>query len=150
MCSAKPDTTRDFPINNFTRFYPGFYLIANAVLYAVLTTLFLLAPRVRFANLGIELVDELGYTELKAIYIGLMGTLALFSLLGAVQERFLDPALVLFLISYSALASVRAWGILVEEIFDSFTLQMLYAELASATAAALALIVRRDSSVLRN
>lgn len=80
------------------------------------------------------------------MYIGLMGTLALFSLLGAVQERFLDPALVLFLISYAALASVRAWGILIEGIFDSFTLQLLYAELVSAAAAALALIVRRNAS----
>jgi len=80
------------------------------------------------------------------MYIGLMGTLALFSLLGAVQERFLDPALVLFLLSYAALASVRAWGILVEGIFDSFTLQLLYAELASAAAAAVALIIRLKSS----
>jgi hypothetical protein len=40
------------------------------------------------------------------------------------------------------LASVRAWGILVEGISDSFTLQLLYAEFASAAAAALALIIR--------
>lgn len=80
------------------------------------------------------------------MYIGIMGTLALFSLLGAVQKRFLDPALVLFLISYAALASVRAWGILVEEIFDAFTLQLLYIELISAAAAALALILRRATA----
>jgi hypothetical protein len=145
-CVATTGTTRDLPVNTFMRLYPGFYLLANGLLYAVLTALFLFAPRVWFANLGIELVDELGYTELKAMYIGLMGTLALFSLLGAVQERFLDPALVLFLLSYAALASVRAWGILVEGIFDSFTLQLLYAELASAAAAAVALIIRLKSS----
>lgn len=80
------------------------------------------------------------------MYIGLMGTLALYSLLGAVQERFEEPALVLFLLSYAALASVRAWGILVEGNFDSFTLRLLYVELASAAAAALALIIRRKSS----
>jgi hypothetical protein len=78
MCSAKPDTTRDFPINNFTRFYPGSYLLANGLLYAVLIALFLFAPIVWFANLGIELVDELGYTELKATHIGLMATLVLY------------------------------------------------------------------------
>lgn len=80
------------------------------------------------------------------MYIGLMGTLALYSLLGAVQERFEEPALVLFLLSYAALASVRAWGILVEGNFDSFTLRLLYVELASTAAAALALIIRRKSS----
>ncbi len=80
------------------------------------------------------------------MYIGLMGTLALYSLLGAVQERFEEPALVLFLLSYAALASARAWGILVEGNFDSFTLRLLYVELASAAAAALALIIRRKSS----
>ncbi|HAO87738.1 MAG TPA: hypothetical protein DCR00_02345, partial [Gammaproteobacteria bacterium] len=111
---------------------PWFYLLANGLLLAGLTALFLFAPKVWFANLGIELVDELGYTELKAMYIGLMGTLMLNSLLGAVRERFLDPALDLCLLSYAALASVRAWEILVEGIFDSFTLQLLYAELASA------------------
>ncbi|MCH1600370.1 MAG: hypothetical protein L7S70_08325 [Pseudomonadales bacterium] len=80
------------------------------------------------------------------MYIGLMGTLALNSLLGAVRERFLDPALVLCLLSYAALARVRAWEILVEGIFDSFTLQLLYAELASAAAVAVALIIRLKSS----
>jgi hypothetical protein len=80
------------------------------------------------------------------MYIGLMGTLALNSLLGAVRGRFLDPALVLCLLSYAALARVGAWEILVEGIFDSFTLQLLYAELASAAAVAVALIIRLKSS----
>tara|TARA_B100001059_G_scaffold177372_1_gene177912 strand:- start:145 stop:279 length:135 start_codon:yes stop_codon:yes gene_type:complete len=40
--------------------------------------LLLFAPIVWFANLGIELVDELGYTELKATHIGLMATLVLY------------------------------------------------------------------------
>ncbi|HBP99295.1 MAG TPA: hypothetical protein DD672_02305, partial [Gammaproteobacteria bacterium] len=62
------------------------------------------------------------------------------------RERFLDPALDLCLLSYAALASVRAWEILVEGIFDSFTLQLLAAELASAAAVAVALIIRLKSS----
>ena len=79
----------------------------------------LFAPRVWFANLGIEL----GYTELKAMYTGLMGTLALYSVKGAMKERFLDPALVFCLLSYAALASVRALGNSRRGIFDSSTLQ---------------------------
>ena len=124
------------------QYFPRFFLIVNGLIYAVLTGMFLFAPRVWFANLGIDLVNDLGYTELKAMYIGMMGSMALFSLLGAMQERYLEPALVLALVSYAALASVRSWGILVEELFDSFTLQLLYAELASAAAAALALLCR--------
>lgn len=133
-------------LNHFHAPLPWFYLLANGLLLAGLTALFLFAPKVWFANLGIELVDELGYTELKAMYIGLMGTLTLNSLLGAARERFLDPALDLCLLSYAALASVRAWEILVEGIFDSFTLQLLSAELASAAAVAVALIIRLKSS----
>ena len=140
--AQQQQTLRGSFLNTFTRLYPGSYLLANGLLYAVLMALLLFAPIVWFANLGIELVDELGYTELKATHIGLMATLVLHSLLGALQERFLDPAPLLFLFSYAALASVRAWGILAESISDSFTLQLLYAEFASAAAAALALIIR--------
>ncbi|HBJ89651.1 MAG TPA: hypothetical protein DDZ21_06755 [Gammaproteobacteria bacterium] len=139
------DATRYLPLITFMRLYPGFTCWRTDCCWRV-SRHSLFAPKVWFANLGIELVDELGYTELKAMYIGLMGTLTLNSLLGAVRERFLDPALDLCLLSYAALASVRAWEILVEGIFDSFTLQLLYAELASAAAIAVALIIRLKSS----
>ena len=51
------------------------------------------------------------------------GDAALYSVKGAMKERFLDPALVFCLRSYAALASVRALGNSRRGIFDSFTLQ---------------------------
>ena len=58
----------------------------------------------------------------------------------------LESALVLFLVSYAALAAVRSWGILIEDLFDDFTLRLLYAELMSAALALISLMVHRRAN----
>ena len=42
------------------------------------------------------------------MYVGMMGSLAVFSLLAVIFRNMLEPALVLFLLSYAALAAVRS------------------------------------------
>ena len=124
---------------------PRGFLIVNGLIYGVLAALFVVTPRVWFANLGIELIDEMGYTELQTMYVGMMGSLAVFSLMAVLFAGMLESALVLFLVSYSALAAVRSWGIFIEGLFDDFTLRLLYVELLSAALALMSLMVHRQA-----
>ena len=55
---------------------PRVFLLVNGLVYGILAALFFVMPRVWFANLGIELIDEMGYTELQTMYVGMMGSLA--------------------------------------------------------------------------
>tara|TARA_B100001057_G_scaffold459884_1_gene510463 strand:- start:2030 stop:2458 length:429 start_codon:yes stop_codon:yes gene_type:complete len=125
------------------KFLPRAFLIVNGLVYGALTALFVLTPRVWFSNLGIELVDEMGYTELQTMYIGMMGSMAVFSLMALIFASLLEPALILFLVNYAALAAVRSWGIYVEGLFDDLTLRLLYAELLSALLALVSLLSHR-------
>ena len=123
------------------RLLPEIFLLVNGVIYCVLALLFVTAPLDWFARLGIELQDALGYTELKTMYIGLMGSMGVYSLLAVRIKRIQYAALLLFLLSYGMLAAVRSWGIWVDGRFDDFTLQLLATEIISTMAAGLALWV---------
>ena len=119
---------------------PRGFLLLNGLVYGTLAALFVVSPRVWFANLGIELIDEIGYTELRTMYVGMMGSLAVYSLMAVLFAGMLESALVLFLVSYAALAAVRSWGIFIEGLFDDFTLRLLYVELLSAALALISLM----------
>ncbi len=121
--------------------FPKIFLSLNGIIYSVLALLFVIAPLEWFARLGIELQDALGYTELKTMYIGLMGSLGIYSLLAVFKTHLQYGALLLFLLSYGALATVRSWGILIEGVYDDFTVQLLVAEIISAGAAACGLVI---------
>jgi len=125
---------------------PRGFLLVNGLVYGVLAALFVVTPRAWFANLGIELIDEMGYTELQTMYVGMMGSLAVFSLMAVLFAGMLESALVLFLVSYSALAAVRSWGIFIEGLFDDFTLRLLYVELLSAALALISLLGHRRAN----
>lgn len=127
----------------FTRLFPVILLLANGLVYLVLAWLFIDSPRQWFANLGISLEDEVGYTELRTMYIGVMASLGLFFLLAVWLRNWRIPALSLALISYSLLAIVRAWGLYVEDAGNAFMQQLLISELVSALAAAIALVCLR-------
>ena len=126
-------------------YLPRGFLIINGLIYGILAVLFVISPSVWFANLGIEPVVPMGYTELQTMYVGMMGSLAGFSLVGAVFTSMREPALVLFLMSYAALATARSWGIFVEGLFDDLTLRLLYAEILSAALALISLLSHRLS-----
>ena len=125
---------------------PRGFLLVNGLIYGILAALFVVTPRVWFANLGIELIDEIGYTELRTMYVGMMGSLAVFSLMAVLFAGMLESALVLFLVSYAALAAVRSWGIFIEGLFDDFTLRLLYIELLSAALALISLLGHRRAT----
>ena len=125
---------------------PRGFLLVNGLVYGILAALFVVTPRVYFANLGIELIDEIGYTELRTMYVGMMGSLAFFSLMAVLFAGMLESALVLFLVSYAALAAVRSWGIFIEGLFDDFTLRLLYIELLSAALALISLLGHRRAN----
>ena len=84
-----------------------------------------------FGKLGIQLQAPLGYTELKTMYVGLMGAMAVFFLLGARLKPLRSSAVLFAALSYSALAGVRSYGIFVDGLFDDFTYSLLYAEVVS-------------------
>jgi hypothetical protein len=121
------------------RIFPAFYLLLNALVYLVLAWLFVQAPREWFERLGVVLQDANGYTELRSMYIGLMASLGLFFLLSLLLKSWRVPALALALISYTALALVRAWGLYAEELGNALMQQLLLTEIVSALLAVLAL-----------
>ena len=132
--------------NMINKVFPRGFLLVNGLAYGILAALFVVTPRVWFANLGIELIDEMGYTELQTMYVGMMGSLAVFSLMAVLHAGMLESALVLFLVSYAALAAVRSWGIFIEGLFDDFTLRLLYVELLSAALALISLLGHRRAN----
>jgi hypothetical protein len=126
-------------MTSLLRIFPAFYLLLNALVYLVLAWLFVQAPREWFERLGVVLQDANGYTELRSTYIGLMASLGLFFLLSLLLKSWRVPALALALISYTALALVRAWGLYAEELGNALMQQLLLTEIVSALLAVLAL-----------
>ncbi len=121
----------DNKVRSFSILLPISYLLINGLLYLVLAALFVFEPIEWFAKLGIQLQEPVGYTELKTMYVGLMGSMAVFFLLGAWQQSMRLSSLVFAALSYSALAGVRSYGIFVEQLYDDFTLSLFYTELVS-------------------
>ncbi len=119
-------------MHSFIRYLPAAVLLLNAMAYCYLALLFVLAPEEWFAVLGIELQDPLGYTELKTMYIGLMAALGLYFIVTALRRDMQAPGLLLLIISYLLLAAVRSWGVLVDGLYDNFTLRLLWVELIGA------------------
>lgn len=130
----------------FVRLFPVTYLLLNGVIYLLLAWIFIDQPRNWFANLGITLQDETGYTELKTMYIGLMGSLGLYFITAAELKPWRTPALGLALISYTALALVRAYGLYIEGLGNDFMGQLLLAEIVSALLAIIALYCQQRAA----
>jgi hypothetical protein len=121
------------------RHYPAAFLLINGLLYAYLTALFLIAPVEWFARLGVELQDPLGYTELRTMYVGLMASLALFSLLSAWRVDLRFAGLLLALLGYLGLAATRGALILGGAPYNGFTVTLWVAELLSVAGSAIGL-----------
>lgn len=127
---------------------PALYLLLNAVVYCVLAYLFLRQPLPWFDRLGIVLRDPVGYTELRTMYAGIMGTLGVFLLLSVLWRGLRLSGLLLTLISYLLLASVRAWGIFVLEQSNALILQLFWIEVGGFLLAILALAAQRQQDSL--
>jgi len=120
------------------RLFPVIYLFVNGVVYAVLAWLFLVDPGTWFERLQITGLTSAAYLELKTVYIGLMGSLGLFYLACALNDRFHVPALLLAVLSMAGLTLVRGWGVLIEQNYNTLLVQLLALETVDLLAGLLA------------
>mgnify|MGYP001033596996 CR=1 FL=1 len=121
-------------------YFPAFYLLFNGLLYCLLAAFFVVDPLPWFERLNIVLADEVGYTELRAMYIGLMATLGLYFLAALVFPRLCLPALCLALLSYASLACARSLGIFVDGLSNDLIVQLWWIEIGSCALAGLAIV----------
>ncbi|MCB1670754.1 MAG: hypothetical protein R3F41_15945 [Gammaproteobacteria bacterium] len=133
------------------RLYPGLYLVANGMAYAIVAWLFLTEPLAWFARLQIDAVDPAAYTELKATYVGLMGSLGIYFLAAGLTASLRQSAVLLAILSYAGLAAVRAWGIYLNGNSSALMQQLLAVEVTDLAAGLLALYcLRRTMRQPRN
>ena len=76
------------------------------------------------------------------MYIGLMATIGIFSILAAMFSHLQLAGLIFALISYSILAAVRSYGMFVDGFSSDLMTQLLLAEIISAFLALIALFFR--------
>ena len=124
---------------SLSRLFPGFYLFLNGAAYCILAWLFLVEPLAWFDRLQVNLVDIVGYTELKTMYVGVMAALGLFFVVASLIESWRQPAVWLAIFSYLGLASVRGWGIFVDQVFNELIYQLFGIEVLDLLAGFLAL-----------
>lgn len=124
------------------RYFPKIYLTINSIIYGILVCLFIIDANTWFSNLGILPREQVGLTELKTMYIGLMGAIGIFSILAVVFNQLQLAGLIFALISYSMLAAVRSYGMFVDGFSSDLMTQLVLAEIISAFLALVALICR--------
>lgn len=126
-------------MNAVSRTFPVLYLLLNGAAYCVLAWLFVVDPVAWFERLQIQLLDPAGYSELKTMYIAMMGSLGIFFIAGTLADELQLPALFLCVLSFLALALVRSWGIYIEGVFNDLAMQFLVIESVGLVAGMLAL-----------
>lgn len=126
-----------------TRLFPVSLLALNGLLYVWVVWLFASDPLTWYRALEVSWRGEAGFTELRAVYVGLMGALALFFLLCAWKRDWQGPGLAMMAISYATLVASRSWGILMEQAFNTLVLQIYIAEWFGLLLSLLALFVLR-------
>lgn len=125
-------------MNSTMRVLPSTFLYLNGAIYAYVAWLFLSDPHAWFDALGISLRGGVGLTELRSTYGGLLGGFAVFLLLCAWKKEWTEPGTLLLVLSYAGLVAVRSWGILIEDAYNDFLLQIYIAEWLSLVLALLA------------
>ena len=127
-------------MRSIIRHFPNVFLFLNGLIYLFLTYLFLVDATNWFIRLGISPSREVGFTELRAMYLGLMCAIGIFVIISSRLKTFQLPGLLFLLISYALLGLVRGYGIFVEGASNQLMLNLFMAELSSAILAILALI----------
>lgn len=130
----------------FRHYYPRLFLVANGIIYCGLALMFVADSPAWFARLGVELQSESGFTELNATYIGLMSSLGCFSLLGAFKGEYRSGAALIAMISYFALAAVRAWGVFGKGNPDELMTTLLSVEVISFLLSGFAVYCLREEN----
>ena len=119
------------------RYFHNLFLFINGLLYLILDYLFLTDAEGWFTKLEILPSEEVGFTELRAMYLGLMSAIGLFLIISSGSREFLFLGLLFLLISYGCLALVRGYGIFIQDASSQMMLDLLKAEVLSAILASL-------------
>ena len=122
------------------RYFPNVFLLLNGLIYLFLAYLFLTDATGWFIRLGVSPSQEVGLTELRAMYLGLMFAIGIFMTISSRLESFQLPGLLFLLISYALLGVVRGYGIFVEGASSQLMLNLFMAELSSTILSVFALI----------
>ena len=130
------------------KYFPNLFLFINGLVYLILGYLFLTDASGWFAKLEILPSKEAGFTELKAMYIGLLSAIGLFLIISSSSRKFLFPGLLFLLISYGLLGLVRGYGIFVEDASSQLMLDLFKAEILSTIISGFALQFCLKSSVI--
>ena len=137
-------------MHSVVRYFPNLFLFINGLLYLILGYLFLTDAEGWFTKLEILPSEEVGFTELRAMYLGLMSAIGLFLIISSGSREFLFPGLLFLLISYGCLALVRGYGIFIQDASSQMMLDLLKAEILSAILAVFALICCVKNSSIGN
>ena len=122
------------------RHFPNVFLLLNGLIYLFLAYLFLTDATSWFTRLGISPSKEVGFTELRTMYLGLMFAIGIFVIISSGIRSFQFPGLLFLLISYAFLGLVRGYGIFVEDASNQLMVNLFLAEFSSTILAACALI----------
>ena len=137
-------------MNLVVRYFPNLFLFINGLLYLILGYLFLTDAEGWFTKLEILPSEEVGFTELRAMYLGLLSAIGLFLIISSGSREFLFSGLLFLLISYGFLALVRGYGIFIQDASSQMMLDLLKAEVLSAILAVFALICCEKNSSIGN
>ena len=122
------------------RYFPNLFLFINGLLYLILGYLFLTDAVGWFTTLEILPRKEVGFTELRAMYLGLMSAIGLFLIISSSSRNFQIPGLLFLLISYGMLSLIRGYGIFIENASSQLMLDLLKAEIFSIFLSVFALL----------
>ena len=128
------------------RHFPNVFLLLNGLIYLFLAYLFLTDATGWFIRLGVSPSQEVGLTELRAMYLGLMFAIGIFVIISSRLKTFQLPGLLFLLISYALLGLVRGYGIFVEGMSNQLMLNLFMAELSSTILTIVALICFKKNS----
>jgi len=125
-------------INKFQKFYPSVFLSAYSMIYWILIIALLVDERTVYSDLQILPREQLGLIELRAMYVGLLTAIALFSSLAALYRELRLAGVLFALISNLALAAARGYGMFGETHASALMTELLFAELIAALLALVA------------
>ena len=128
------------------RYFPHLFLLINGLLYLILGYLFLTDAVGWFTKLEILPSKVAGFTELRAMYLGLMSAIGLFLIICSSSRKFQFPGLLFLLISYGMLGLIRGYGIFIEDASSQLMLDLFKAEVLSTILSILALLCSSQSS----
>ena len=126
-------------MNRFFEYFPTTYLTVNSIIYCVLAILFVVDTNTLFSDLGVLPQEQVGLTELRAMYVGLMAAIGLFSILAVLFRQLKLAGIIFGFISNATLAGARSYGIFIAGVSSELMEDLLMAEILSALLALIAL-----------